>query len=65
MDDRPKVKTTHKPIYVVGLPEFGGCWLPSDRFYTDYDLAYQIVQSERARGLKTQLFTLFGYEKAE
>lgn len=56
-----KVQTTSKEIYVVALPEGGGAWLPSEKFYTNRDLAKRIVDERRSQGEKVQLFALFEY----
>ena len=56
-----KLKRTHNEIYVVGLPSYGGCFLPSARYFSSYETAINFATEERAAKNPVQMFTLFEY----
>lgn len=47
-----------RAVYVVGLPQTGGCWLCEGRYYPDFDQAMAEVKKDREKGINSQVFTL-------
>lgn len=45
-------------VYVVGLPQTGGCWLSNGMYYTDHKKAYAKCDDDRSKGINSQVFTL-------
>ncbi len=46
-------------VYVIGLPETGGCWISRGEFWTDHAKAWaELIKRRSESGTSLQLFTL-------
>jgi len=53
-------------VYVIGIPETGGCWISSGRAFFKYADAETVVKKDRESGIDyTRIFPITVYAEKE